>query len=72
MQELTEKYTAVTQELAAARDELARQRTANSVLRRVVVELSPELEQAKDGLAAASTVSRLPVTRSNNSLTGPC
>jgi hypothetical protein len=72
MQDLTEKHAAVKQELAAAKEELARQRTANSVLRRVVVELSLELEQAKDELADDSTVTRLPVTRGNNRVIGPC
>jgi hypothetical protein len=64
---------AAKQELVAAKEELARQRTANSVLRRVMVELSLELEQAKDELAATSAVTRLPVAQDNNSgLTGPC
>jgi uncharacterized coiled-coil DUF342 family protein len=54
--ELTEKLTSLKAELAA-------EQTAGAALRLMVAELSLELQQAREELAEAGKVTRLPVRR---------
>jgi hypothetical protein len=46
-------------QLTAAKDELARERRAAAILRKLIAELSVELGQAREELAAASNVTTL-------------
>ncbi|GAA4638983.1 hypothetical protein GCM10023196_098820 [Actinoallomurus vinaceus] len=62
MQDLAEQNTTLKTELAAARKELDAERCASATLRKVIAELSLELQQTTDELAAASGVSRIPRT----------
>lgn len=60
MRQLTDDHAKTKTELAQTKEDLAKERAANSVLRRVIVELSLELDQAREELASASRVARLP------------
>lgn len=63
MQHLVDDHAATKKDLANVKDELARERATNLVLRRVIAELSLELEQTREELAQGHRVTRLP-TRS--------
>jgi hypothetical protein len=60
-QQLADETTRLGEQLAKVKAELADERAAGSVLRRMVAELSLELDQARRELTAASAVTRLPV-----------
>jgi len=60
MRELAERNAELTGKLTEARAELAAERAAASALRQIVAELSLELQQAQEELAAAGNVTRLP------------
>jgi hypothetical protein len=59
MQQLAGRCSTLGQELAAAKEELHRERTATALLRRVVTELSIELDQARAQADARAGVTRL-------------
>ena len=63
LRDVTDQRDALAAKLARAKTDLAGQRAENAVLRRVIVELSLELQQAHQQLAAASGVTRLPTRR---------
>ena len=65
MQHLVDDHTTPKKELASVKEALTKERTTNSVLRRVIAELSLELEQAREELAQGHQVTRLP-TRSRS------
>jgi hypothetical protein len=60
MRDLAGRNEELTGKLTEARAELAAERAAGAALRLVVAELSLELQQAREELAAAGTVTRLP------------
>lgn len=60
MQQLADDYTAAKEELAKLKEELSNEQATSAVLRRVVAELSLELEEARDELNQAHTITRLP------------
>jgi len=60
-QQLADELARLGEQLAKVKAELADERATGSVLRRMVAELSLELDQAHQELAAASAVTRLPV-----------
>ncbi|MFF3071401.1 hypothetical protein ACFVSN_05985 [Kitasatospora sp. NPDC057904] len=65
MQELADANRTLKAETAELRTELAEERSRTKVMRRIIAELSLELEQAKAELGAAAGVTQLPVrTRS--------
>jgi len=68
MQELAGRCSTLGKELAAARDELRRERGATATLRRVVTELSIELDQARTQPSAGVTrlASRRPPARNRD------
>ncbi len=70
MRELAERNTEFTEKLTEVRAEPAGERAAGVALRQAAAELSLELMQAKEELAAASNVTRLPL-RHAEELTGP-
>jgi hypothetical protein len=59
MQELADRCSTLGKELAAAKEELSRGRAATALLRRVVTELSIELDQARAQAEAGAAVTRL-------------
>lgn len=59
MQQLTDDQHRLRQELAETRATLAAERGKVKTLMKIATELSLELEQARDELAAASQVTRL-------------
>jgi hypothetical protein len=59
MQELAHRCSTLGKELAAAKEELNRERAATALLRRVVTELSIELDQARAQAEAVAAVTRL-------------
>jgi len=59
MQELAHRCSTLGKELAAAKEELIRERVATALLRRVVTELSIELDQARAQAEAVAAVTRL-------------
>ncbi|MFD0404373.1 hypothetical protein [Kitasatospora sp. NPDC127116] len=61
MQELADANRALKAEAAELRTDLAEERSRSKVMRRIIAELSLELEQAKAELGAAAGVARLPV-----------
>jgi hypothetical protein len=63
LRELTDKRDDLASKLAQAKNDLAGQRAENAVLRRVIAELSLELQQAHQQLATPSGVTRLPTRR---------
>lgn len=60
MQQLADDHATTKKELASTKEELANERATNSVLRRIVAELSLELEHAREELAGHRNVTRLP------------
>lgn len=70
MRDLAGRNEELTAKLTEARAELATERTAGAGLRQVIAELSLELQQAREELAAAGNVMRLPVRR-NGKPAGP-
>ncbi|WP_158893421.1 hypothetical protein [Amycolatopsis anabasis] len=60
MRQLADDYTAAKEELATLKEDLSNERAATALLRRVVAELSLELEQARDELTHAHQIARLP------------
>ncbi|MET7854809.1 hypothetical protein ABZT48_43140 [Streptomyces avermitilis] len=63
MQELVEANRALKTDMAELKTELAQERSRAKVMRRIIAELSLELEQAKTELGSATGVSRLPDRR---------
>ncbi|MEV6019982.1 hypothetical protein [Streptomyces sp. NPDC051997] len=63
MQELADKYAEVKEKLAAITEELAKERAAGATLRRIIAELSLELDQAREELGQSGNVARLPAPR---------
>ncbi|MFB6940791.1 hypothetical protein ACFWGL_08125 [Streptomyces sp. NPDC060286] len=63
MQELADKYSEVKEKLAAITEELARERAAGATLRRIIAELSLELDQAWEELGQSGNIARLPAPR---------
>jgi len=63
MQQLTDDHRRLRQELAETRTTLAAERGKARTLMKIATELSLELQQARDELAAASQVTRLPQRR---------
>lgn len=63
MQQLTDDQHRLRQELAETRATLAAERCKVKTLMKIAAELSLELGQARDELAAASQVTRLPARR---------
>ncbi|MGW7447888.1 hypothetical protein [Kitasatospora sp. NPDC054795] len=61
MQELADANRALKAEAAELRTDLAEERSRSKVMRRIIAELSLELEQTKAELGAAAGVARLPV-----------
>ncbi len=62
-QRVADENAALTDALAKTKDELAAERERVSALVRATAELSLELDQARDELAAAQQVTRLPGAR---------
>jgi Tfp pilus assembly protein FimV len=71
MRELTERNTQLTADLARARADLAAEQATSAALRQAIAELSLEFHQAREELAAAANIARLPV-RAGQNLIGPC
>ncbi len=71
MKDLTEDNADLTQKLAAARTDLTRERAAVAALRRLVVELSLELERAREEHLDHANVVRI-TPRADPRLVGPC
>jgi hypothetical protein len=63
MQQLTDDHRRLRQELAETRATLAAERGKVKTLMKIATELSLELQQARDELAVASQVTRLPPRR---------
>jgi hypothetical protein len=70
MQALTNERNRLLVRLAAITTELGDERAITATLRRLAAELSLELQQAREELAATTNVTRLP-TRSS-AVIGPC
>jgi chromosome segregation ATPase len=62
-QRLTEENAALADELAAVKRKLADERATTAILRKALAELSLELQQAQEELAAQGNVTRLPTAR---------
>ncbi|WP_211328872.1 hypothetical protein [Thermomonospora umbrina] len=71
MRDLAERDARLTTDLARTRSELAAERAANAALRQAIAELSLELGRAREELAAAGNIARLPV-RAGQTMIGPC
>jgi hypothetical protein len=69
--ELAERNAELAEKLTSVKAELSQERAAGAALRLVVAELSLELQQAREELAEAGKVTRLPVRRGEK-LIGPC
>ena len=69
-QQLTDELTRLRDQLTDAKTNLAHERAATAVLRRMVAEMSLELDQAKQELQATTTLTRLP-TRGRHDPTRP-
>jgi chromosome segregation ATPase len=59
MQQLTDEHAEATRQVATLKAELAAERAAGAQLRRLVAELSLELQQTREGHATAQNVTRL-------------
>jgi Tfp pilus assembly protein FimV len=59
MRDLAERNAELARKLTEARAELAAERAAGAALRQVIAELSLELQQAREELAATGNVTRL-------------
>jgi hypothetical protein len=64
VQDLTAERDKLAADLAAVQEELARERAATAVLRRISAELALELDQARRELADSTKVTRLPLQHS--------
>jgi hypothetical protein len=64
VQDLAAERDTLATELASLKQELAHERAATAVLRRIAAELALELDQARNELADSSNVTRLPAGRS--------
>lgn len=62
-QQLAERNTALTAELAATKRRLGDEQATTAILRKALAELSLELQQAHEELAGLSGVTRLPTAR---------
>ncbi len=60
MRDLADRNAELAGKLTEARAELAAERAAGAALRQVIAELSLELHQAREELAATGNVTRLP------------
>ncbi|MFI8442116.1 hypothetical protein EF913_27465 [Streptomyces sp. WAC04189] len=67
MQELADKYAEMMEKMAAVTEELAKERAAGATLRRIIAELSLELDQAREQLGQSGNVARLPAPRRRKS-----
>jgi hypothetical protein len=63
VQDLTAERDTLSSELSSLKLELAQERAAAAVLRRIAAELALELDQARNELANGSKVTRLPLNR---------
>ncbi|MGK9465184.1 hypothetical protein ACSLFT_34920 (plasmid) [Streptomyces sp. G6] len=63
MQELADKYAEVKEKLAAITEEPAKERATGATLRRIIAELSLELDRAREELRQSGNVGRLPAPR---------
>lgn len=63
MQEFVDANRALKTDMAELKTELAQERSRTKVMRRIIAELSLELEQAKSEFGSATGVSRLPGLR---------
>ena len=63
IEKIAEQNRALTEEIAILKADLAAERQSNKVLAKVAVELSLELEQAREELAGDSKIARLPMPR---------
>ncbi|MFF1602861.1 hypothetical protein ACFVYV_36220 [Streptomyces mirabilis] len=63
MQELADRYAEMMEKMAATTEELAKERAAGATLRRIIAELSLELDQAREQLGQSGNVARLPTPR---------
>jgi hypothetical protein len=61
VQDLTTERDNLASELASVRDELAQERAAAAVLRRISAELALELDHARNELVDSTKVTRLPL-----------
>jgi integrase len=68
-QQLAEQNTALATELAATKRRLAGEQATTAILRMALAELSLELHQAQEQLADLSGITRLPISRQNDSAT---
>lgn len=59
LQDLTDRYAQALEELRAAKDNLARERNTTTHLRRIVAELSIELDRVRNQDDGSSQVTRL-------------
>jgi hypothetical protein len=59
MRQLTDEHAEAIRQVTALKAELAAERAARAQLRRMVAELSLELQQAREGQAASQNVTRL-------------
>jgi hypothetical protein len=71
MRELAERNAELIEKLTKVKAELAEEHAAGTAMRLVVAELSLELQQAREELAEAQNVTRLPARRGDG-LIGPC
>jgi hypothetical protein len=71
MQQLADKNTELSETLTQVKAELTEERATGAALRRVVAELSLELRQAREELAANTNVTSLRIAR-GSAITGPC
>ncbi|MET7642466.1 hypothetical protein ABZS83_02215 [Streptomyces sp. NPDC005426] len=67
MQELADRYAEVMEKMAATTEELAKERAAGVTFRRIIAELSLELDQAREQLGQSGNVARLPAPRRQKS-----
>ncbi len=63
VEKIAEQNRALKEEVTALKAELVAERDKNKVLAKVAVELSMELDQSREQLAAESSVTRLPTRR---------
>lgn len=71
MQQLADEHAALQEKLTEVKTELAAERAAGAALRRMVAELSLELQHAHDELTTNSAVTPLRPSR-RSTIIGPC
>jgi chromosome segregation ATPase len=59
MQELTDKYETVRKERDKVKAELTAEQNTNGILRKIVAELSLEIDQAKEELSASQNITHM-------------